>query len=136
MWQGPFRFVEELLPEEGVRGGWPWGRGTREAPREAPQGAWYLGESCVGRALRARGPAGRLERRREPSASAAAVPRKRVGAQGRGGGRGMGSEALGAPRHLPHLRLQDWPSLCFRWLRRTGEGSEGCRSQDGLRDHG
>lgn len=68
--------------------------------------------------------------------SVAAVPRKRVGAQGPGGGREMGSGALGAPCGIPHLRVQDRPSLCFRWLRRAGEGSEGCGSQDGRRDCG
>lgn len=56
--------------------------------------------------------------------------------RGEGGGQETGSEALGAPCCTPHLRLQDWPSLCFRWLRRTGEGSEACRSQDRLRDRG
>lgn len=54
--------------------------------------------------------------------------------RGEEGGQETGSEALGAPCCTPHLRLQDWPSLCFRWLRRTGEGSEACRSQDRLRD--
>lgn len=36
--QGPFRFVGECLPEEGVRRGGPRGRGTREAPGAA--GIW------------------------------------------------------------------------------------------------
>lgn len=95
-WRGG-KYVSKV--PSGLWGAPDRGRGVRRWPSGAghaggPRGGWHLGESCLERTLRARRrPAGRPEGRTEPSV--AAVPRKRVGAQGRGGRPGDGVRSPG-----------------------------------------